>query len=95
MPSSRAEAAIGRDDQASDWQLRPELHAAALPAEAGALKRVLERAELKDIVARYRTADTAAVLAQARYKRIGRLGLYATTIPRWSAPSSSCRSSPG
>lgn len=80
MPSNTAEAAIGRDDQASDWQLRPELHAAALPAEAGALKRVLERAELKDIVARYRTADAAAVVAQRRYKRIGRLGLYATTI---------------
>lgn len=80
MPGSTAEAAIGRDDQASDWQLRPELHAGPLPAEAGALKRVLERAELKDIVARYRTADAAAVVAQRRYKRIGRLGLYATTV---------------
>lgn len=80
MPGSTAEDAIDRGDRASDWQLRPELHAAALPAEAGALKRVLERNEIKAIVERYRTADAAAVLAQARYKRIGRLGLYATTL---------------
>lgn len=50
MPSSTAEAAIGRDDQASDWQLRPELHAGALPVEAGALKRVFERADRKSVV---------------------------------------------
>ncbi len=80
MPGSTAQAAIGRDDGASDWQLRPELHAGALPVEAGALKRVLERSAFKDIVARYRTADAAAVLAQRRYKRIGRLSLYASTL---------------
>lgn len=80
MPKTIAEAAIGRDNEDSDWQLRPELHADVLPPEAGALKRVLQRNELKQIVQRFRSADLAALRAQARYKRIGRLALYSTSI---------------
>jgi hypothetical protein len=78
-PDTSAQTAIGDDDDASDWRLRPELHAAALPPEAAGLKRVLERAEIKDIVDRFRVSDAAAVSAQARYKFVGRLGLYAGT----------------
>jgi hypothetical protein len=80
MPSMTAEAAVGRDDEASDWQLLPERHASLLPAEAGALRRVLERGEIKGIVAQFRAADAAAVVAQTRYKRIGRLSLYSGTL---------------
>lgn len=78
--SEQAIAAIGKDDPGTDWQLRPETHARAMPADTGALKRVLERQELQQIIQRFRTADTAAIAAQGRYKRIGRLGLYAGTV---------------
>lgn len=80
MSQSQAQIAIGQDDSASDWRLRPEHYAQHLPAEAGALKRVLERDEIKHIIDRFRAADSKAVTAQARYKRVGRLGLYAATI---------------
>lgn len=82
MPSitARAEAAIGRDSPETDWQLRPEEHARNLPTEAGALKRILGRPEVYQIMTQFRQADAAAEAAQARYKRIGRLGLYAATI---------------
>ncbi|KAB2911307.1 MAG: hypothetical protein F9K29_22880 [Hyphomicrobiaceae bacterium] len=78
--TERAETAIGRDDAGADWQLRPQEHARTLPAEAAPLKRVLERAELQEIMQRFRSADAAASSAQARYKRVGRAGLYAATI---------------
>jgi hypothetical protein len=80
MPRSPAEAAIGQDDEGSDWQLHLERHAGTLPPEAGALKRVLERRDLQGITERFRSADTAALVAQRRYKRIGRLSLYAATV---------------
>ncbi len=78
--TERAEAAIGRDDAGADWQLRPQEHARTLPPEAAPLKRVLERTELQQVMLRFRTADAAATAAQARYKRMGRTGLYAATI---------------
>ena len=82
MPSmsERAEAAIGEENNTSDWQLRPEEHALALPTEAGALQRILQRPELKQLVAQFREADAAALSAQARYKRIGRTSLYAALL---------------
>lgn len=80
MSQSQAQIAIGQDDAASDWLLRPEHHAQQLPEDAGALKRVLERDEIKHIIDRFRAADTKAIEAQARYKHIGRLGLYAATL---------------
>lgn len=82
MPNitERAVATIGHDDEGADWQLRPEAHGKALPPEAGALKRVLECEELKQIIDRYRGADAAAVTAQALCKRLGRIGLYAATV---------------
>ena len=76
----RAQAAIGTDDDTADWQLTPEVHATSLPVEAAPLRRVLEQPELTQIVARFRAADAAAIAAQARYKRIGRTGLYAATL---------------
>lgn len=74
-----AVAAIGSDDEATDWRLMPDQHAKALPIEASPLRRILESPSIGDIVSRFRTADADAVAAQARYKRIGRLGLYAAT----------------
>jgi hypothetical protein len=78
--TERAEAAIGYDDDAADWQLRPEEHGKALPREAANLRRVLERPELQQLVAEFHEADGAAVATQRRYKRIGRTSLYAATI---------------
>lgn len=75
-----AEEAVGRDDEASDWKLRPDHHAEHLPIDAGALRRVLMRPEIGTIMQHYTASDRAAVAAQARYKRIGRLGLYAATV---------------
>ena len=34
----------------------------------------------KDIIGHFRAADARAIAAQSRYKRIGRLGLYAATV---------------
>lgn len=78
--SEQAIAAIGKDDPGTDWQLRPEAHARSMPTQAGALKRVLEGPELQQIIQQFRVTDTAAIAAQARYKRIGRISLYAGTI---------------
>lgn len=77
--TERAIAAIGHDESA-DWQLSPKHHAECLPPVAGALKRVLERADLMELNAKYQEADASAKKLQARYKRIGRLGLYAATL---------------
>ena len=74
-----AEEVVGRDDPAADWRLVPDQHARALPPEGGALKRVLERPEIARIMQEFKDNDSAAVAAQARYKRAGRLGLYAAT----------------
>jgi hypothetical protein len=80
MNTTTAASAVGQDDDATDWRLSPDEHARRLPPEAGALKRVLQRPELNAIIARYLQADAAAVKGQRRYKRIGRLGLYAASI---------------
>jgi hypothetical protein len=78
--TERAVAAIGRDGQDADWQLRPNEHAEGLPPDARALKRVLESEELKRLIAQFREADAAAIKAQANYKKIGSWGLWAATI---------------
>ena len=78
--ATTATSAVGQDDDATDWRLRPDEHARRLPSEAGALKRVLERPELNAIIERFQLADAHALKAQRRYKRIGRLGLYAASI---------------
>jgi SMODS and SLOG-associating 2TM effector domain 3 len=78
--SEQAQAAIGRDDPGSDWRLAPGAHAAALPMEAGALRRILQHPEIQSIVITFETADKQAVNAQARYKRVARLRLYAGVV---------------
>jgi len=80
MSQNPAEIAIGQDDAASDWQLKPDRHAQMLPTAAEALKRVLARDDIKEIADSFRLADAKAIAAQARYKHIGRLGLYAATV---------------
>ncbi len=72
-----AAAAIGADDPAADWQLRPDTHAAALPPEAGTLARILQSADVRAIMTRYTAADSRAVAAQAVYKKRSRQAIYA------------------
>lgn len=74
--SKQAEAAIGKDDPTSDWKLAPGAHAAALPPEAGALRRILQHSEVESIINTFEVADKEAVEAQGRYKRVARLRLY-------------------
>jgi SMODS and SLOG-associating 2TM effector domain 3 len=74
--SKQAEAAIGTDDPGSDWQLAPEAHAAKLPPEAGALRRILESADVENCIKQFEIADKQAIAAQRRYKRVGSLRLY-------------------
>jgi hypothetical protein len=75
--TQRAMEAVGADDPASDWKLAPLTHAAQLPAEAGALRRVLEMPGLQATMAEFHAADAKAVEAQGRYKRVARSRLYA------------------
>jgi hypothetical protein len=75
--TEQAIAAIGADDPGADWRLAPQTHAAALPTQAGALRRVLERAELRKIAEEFEVADRLAVKAQQHYKRAARARLYA------------------
>jgi hypothetical protein len=63
-----------------DYLLRPELHASALPPVAGALARVLRRAEVEAIISAYGAADQAAIKHQSAYKWFGRLSLRATFL---------------
>jgi len=66
---SAAEVAVGADDPARDWILRPETHANALAPGAGALRRILVSPEVTVIMARYTERDREAVNQQARYLR--------------------------
>jgi hypothetical protein len=74
--SKRAEVAIGTDDPGSDWQLAPAAHAAKLPPEAGALRRILESADVETCIKQFEITDRQAIAAQRRYKRVGSLRLY-------------------
>jgi hypothetical protein len=60
-------AAIGHQ-QADDWILRPEQHAASLPPEAGVLARVLDADSASRLITEFRTADAQAIRAQRLYK---------------------------
>ncbi len=80
---TEAEAAVGKYDAGSDWELKPEHHASELPPRAGALKRVLERHTVRDIMQRYRAADKEAGHQQKRYRTARRwlvLFAYAAAI---------------
>lgn len=63
-----------------DWQLRPKQHADELPPEAGALKRILERPAIEDIMTRFHAADAKAIRAQKWYRFWGRAGIYAIAL---------------
>ena len=78
--TQRAIAAVGPDEPATDWQLRPREHAARLPVDAGALKRVLEHEDIQDIMQRFSQDDAAAVAAQKAYKSAGHWGLRCSTV---------------
>ncbi|WBQ09867.1 DUF4231 domain-containing protein [Hyphomonadaceae bacterium ML37] len=67
--------AIGMHTASPDWRLEPQAHAARLPAEAGALKRILMRSDLQGLMDQFSAADSRAGAAQSRYKRFGRLAI--------------------
>lgn len=73
--TQRAIAAIGAD-RPTDWQLKPELHAAELGAGAEPLEKILTQPELAAIIATFRSADEEAKKAQAFYKRLARLSAW-------------------
>ena len=70
--TQQALAAIGTDAP-TDWKLEPRAHAARLPPEAGALRRVLERPEIAELIAAYERSDPAAGRWQKIYRRWSRL----------------------
>lgn len=72
----QSENAIGADDPGSDWKLAPETHAERLPEEAGPLRRILQQPTIHAIIDEFAIADSQAVKAQRRYKRVARLRLY-------------------
>jgi hypothetical protein len=67
-------------NHSDDYVLQPEKHAGDLPAEAGALARVLSSEHVGGIIAAYRAADTAAIAHQGTYKQLGRQGLQAILV---------------
>jgi hypothetical protein len=67
MASDEAIVAIGIDAPA-DLALMPKEHAASLPSQAGALRRVLERPTLKETIDAFEVADREAKRSQKQYK---------------------------
>jgi hypothetical protein len=65
--AEQAEAALGKPAK-GDRQLRPEIHAQSLPAEAAALKTVLTAPGLQDLIAQYRHFSDLAADYQKAYK---------------------------
>jgi hypothetical protein len=68
--------AIG-EQAPDDWRLMPEQPADKLPPEAGPLQRILKTPDIQAIATRYRAADAQALTAQARYRRTGRVVIWA------------------
>lgn len=67
---SEAESAVGRNDDATDYILKPEAHAGLLPARAGALHRILETdTGVQEIMQRYTVRDREADAEQRRHWR--------------------------
>ena len=78
MSANNTEAAKAIGEQAADdWHLRPEKHADALPPQARPLARMLRTPEVEAIFARYRDADVRAIAQQAKYRRMGRISIWA------------------
>jgi hypothetical protein len=75
--TEQAMTAIGADDPGADWQLAPQAHAAMLPAQAGALRRVLEQTRIREIAKEFEVADRLAVKEQKHYKSVALTRLYA------------------
>lgn len=72
--------AVGAFEPTVDWRLEPERHAGALPPQAGALARVLQRPELVGLMRQFNASDAAAVRAQRRYKQLGRGSIILNTV---------------
>ena len=77
--TQRAVTAVGPDEPAKDWRLRPLEHAATLPYDAQPLKVVLQSPAVQNIMSTFVADDAAAVAAQAVYKRAGHWGLKLAT----------------
>jgi hypothetical protein len=65
-----------KSDPDRDGLLEPRAHAKALPAEAGALARLLEQDEIVQAAWRYKKADSAALGAQQRYKTLNLVAIW-------------------
>jgi len=70
--TDRAIVALG-DAPKGDYVLRPEFLAAILPEDAGPLKRILLRPELKATLDTFKKADSKAVSAQTLYKSLANI----------------------
>ncbi|MCP4937064.1 MAG: hypothetical protein GY927_23365 [bacterium] len=73
------EEAIG-NNAGDDFILQPEKHADLLPANAGALKRVLKQSHLTEIVKQYLINDERAEIAQKKYKRWGKTAIWSVFL---------------
>jgi hypothetical protein len=82
MPSNPHQdpAAIIGTQSRDDWRLTPHKHADDLPASTGPLQRILRSPEIAAIMQRYRVADDLAISEQARYRRMGRLTIWARFV---------------
>ena len=72
--------AIGAENDGADWILRPDEHISLLAnkQKAGALVRILESTPISAIADQFKQHDARANELQKRYKRLGRIGIYAT-----------------
>ncbi len=77
---AQAMAAIGEDDDATDWQLRPKDHADALPKEGRALADLLRSPRVQAIMDAFTRHDGAAGRHQAKFKGMARTLIAATAV---------------
>lgn len=73
--TQHAIAAIGTDAP-TDWELKPDMHAAELGPDATPLRQILCDPDLKSIIASYGAADQQAQRAQRLYKRLAGLSAW-------------------
>jgi hypothetical protein len=69
-----AREAIGPEQQ-TDYRLEPQKHASRLPAEAGALARILEDSAVRAVIGRYEDAGRDAKLHQAHHLNAGKYNI--------------------
>jgi hypothetical protein len=71
-----ASAALGADQPDANWRLEPLDNARKMTPAAGALKRILQRHEVRKLMDDFVRHDAAAVAAQQRYKLWSKLAIW-------------------